>query len=192
MTELVDPRSGVSQRLSITALEVAVGAAEARALRSGGEQVRVRLSDIFAATPAVCGKLELLSEGEGPKPAALALVGKACQSVFDATFRNPYDKRRKDPTENPDFPVVSWFESGNRLELDSDAADVEHGKTLSSLPGLDAVMEALARNTSWNPGEDRDAWRELFLEGLHQHGRISRELRQGALRFGDLISGIMR
>jgi len=53
-------------------------------------------------------------------------------------------------------------------------------------------MEALARNTSWNPGEDRDAWRELFLEGLHQHGRISRELRQGALRFGDLISGIMR
>jgi magnesium chelatase subunit I len=192
MTELVDPRSGVSQRLSITALEVAVGAAEARALRSGAEQVRVRLSDIFAATPAVCGKLELLSEGEGPKPAALALVGKACQSVFDATFRNPYDKRRKDPTENPDFPVVSWFESGNRLELDADAADVEHGKTLSSLPGLDAVMEALARNTSWNPGEDRDAWRELFLEGLHQHGRISRELRQGALRFGDLISGIMR
>jgi len=192
MTELVDPRSGVSQRLSITALELAVGSAEARALRSGQEAVRVRLSDLFAAAPAVCGKLELMSETDGPKPAALALVGKACQTVFDATFKNPYDKRRKDPSENPDFPVVSWFESGNRLELDADSSDADHSRNLSSLPGLDEVMGALARDTSWKPGVERDAWREIFLEGLHQHGRISRELRQGALRFGDLISGIMR
>ena len=60
----IDKRSGVSQRLPISATENVISNAERRAIRSGEKLVVPRVSDIYAAMPAMTGKLELEYEGE--------------------------------------------------------------------------------------------------------------------------------
>src|SRR5438105_1626538 len=60
----VDKRSGVSQRLPISVTENVISNAERRAIENG-EQVAVpRVLDIYAALPAITGKIELEYEGE--------------------------------------------------------------------------------------------------------------------------------
>jgi len=65
----VDRRSGVSQRLPITTLENVVSSAEQRSARLGETHTVARVTDLYAALPAITGKLELEYEGElkGPK-----------------------------------------------------------------------------------------------------------------------------
>src|SRR5437762_10676965 len=60
----VDRRSGVSQRLPITTLESLVSSAEQRAARNGDKAVVARVADVYAALPAITGKMELEYEGE--------------------------------------------------------------------------------------------------------------------------------
>src|SRR5689334_10304684 len=60
----VDKRSGVSQRLPISCLEIVVSSAEQRALRNREKIVVPRVGDVYAALPAITGKLELEYEGE--------------------------------------------------------------------------------------------------------------------------------
>src|SRR5438128_4978973 len=60
----VDRRSGVSQRLPITALESVVSSAEQRDARIGEKHAVARAADVYAALPAITGKMELEYEGE--------------------------------------------------------------------------------------------------------------------------------
>src|ERR1700729_1775626 len=60
----VDKRSGVSQRLPISALENVISNAERRALKAGEDLAVPRVLDIYAALPSITGKLELEYEGE--------------------------------------------------------------------------------------------------------------------------------
>src|SRR5690606_32744696 len=60
----VDKRSGVSQRLPITCLEIVASNAERRALITNEGQAVARVADIYAALPAITGKIELEYEGE--------------------------------------------------------------------------------------------------------------------------------
>src|SRR5207247_6703785 len=60
----IDKRSGVSQRLPISCLENVLSNAERRSLITGEDVVVPRIADIYAALPAITGKLELEYEGE--------------------------------------------------------------------------------------------------------------------------------
>ncbi len=60
----VDKRSGVSQRLPISATENVISNAERRALTHHETVIVPRISDIYSALPAITGKLELEYEGE--------------------------------------------------------------------------------------------------------------------------------
>ena len=55
----IDQRSGVSQRMPITVLESVVSNAERRALRVGEDRAVPRISDVYAALPAITGKMEI-------------------------------------------------------------------------------------------------------------------------------------
>ena len=59
----IDKRSGVSQRLPISLLENVVSNAERRALLRASAAVP-RITDLYAALPAITGKFELEYEGE--------------------------------------------------------------------------------------------------------------------------------
>src|SRR5687768_15822156 len=109
----VDRRSGVSQRFSISALEAAVSNAERRALITGEPAVVPRISDIYAALPAMTGKMELEYEGEqiGGSRLAKELIKRACGVIFEGFFLGI------------DFtPTVQWFDEGNKLLLSDTAS----------------------------------------------------------------------
>ena len=113
----IDRRSGVSQRLPISALENAVSNAERRALASNEDQVVPRVSDIYAALPSLTGKFELEYEGEllGAENVARELIREAVGEVF-STYLGAADLRQ----------VVRFFEEGGTLRIreGSPAADV--------------------------------------------------------------------
>ena len=78
-SEYIDQKSGVSTRMTITAMENVVSAAERRAYSNDEAETVVRVSDIYYAVPALTGKLELVYEGEqeGAVSVAQHLIGKA-------------------------------------------------------------------------------------------------------------------
>jgi len=84
----VDRRSGVSQRMPISALETAVSNAERRRLLVDEPSAALRLADVYAALPAITGKMELEYEGEvqGAEAVARDLVAAATREVFDRSF----------------------------------------------------------------------------------------------------------
>jgi hypothetical protein len=84
----VDKRSGVSQRLPITTLELVVSNAERRALAAGETIVVPRVTDIYAALPSITGKFELEYEGElrGAEQVARDLIRSSVGSVFTGIF----------------------------------------------------------------------------------------------------------
>src|ERR1700716_237571 len=82
----IDKRSGVSQRLPISAIENVVSNAERRALTHREKLGGPRVSDIYAALPAITGKLELEYEGElqGPESTAKDLIRRAAGKTFES------------------------------------------------------------------------------------------------------------
>src|SRR5205814_8944514 len=84
----IDKRSGVSQRLPITTLELVTSNAERRALLNGEKIVVPRVTDVYAALPSITGKFELEYEGElrGAEQVARDLIRSAVGSVFTGMF----------------------------------------------------------------------------------------------------------
>ena len=84
----IDRRSGVSQRLPITVLESVVSNAERRAIANKDAVVVPWIADIYAALPAITGKLELEYEGElqGGEKIARDLISLASGATFDEYF----------------------------------------------------------------------------------------------------------
>src|SRR5262249_52451319 len=113
----IDKRSGVSQRLPITCLENVVSNAERRSIIARENHVVPRITDIYAALPAITGKIELEYEGElkGADTIARDLIRQAVQMVF----------RQYYPTT--DFKgVIDWFEMGGQLKI----SDIEHAESV--------------------------------------------------------------
>src|SRR5690606_37634102 len=83
-SEYVDAKSGVSARLTISAYENLMAAAERRAILNNEKSTAVRISDFIGVVPAITGKVELVYEGEheGPGIVAQNLIGKAIRSQF--------------------------------------------------------------------------------------------------------------
>ena len=91
----IDKRSGVSQRLPISLLENVVSNAERRALLAGEDLIVPRVTDIYAALPAITGKFELEYEGElrGADNVARDIIRAAVGNVFGGYFADA-DLRR--------------------------------------------------------------------------------------------------
>jgi len=165
----VDKRSGVSQRLPITALETVASNAERRALLRGDGVAVARPRDLYAALPAIMGKLELEYEGEvkGGEVVATALVREA----FARTL-----SRHLSLADCQD--IVAWFDAGGAVQLPEDLAASEELKRLKGVPGLWERAARLAGEG--NPGGPLlGAAAELVLEGLHALNKIDRTEERG-------------
>ena len=83
-SEFVDEKSGVSARLTISAYENLISAAERRMYRNNESTTVVRISDLIGVIPAITGKVELVYEGEqeGAGLVAYNLIGKAIRTQF--------------------------------------------------------------------------------------------------------------
>ncbi|MBX3143196.1 MAG: sigma 54-interacting transcriptional regulator [Trueperaceae bacterium] len=164
----VDKHSGVSQRLPITLLENVTSNAEQRAVLSGEPRAVARVTDLYAALPAVTGKLELEYEGElkGAESVARDIVRKAVAQVF---------ARRAAGMDLGE--IVDHFEADNQLRLPGDAPATALLDPLASVPGLLDQASALA-----GPGADPASLAvtaEFLLEGLYSRRLIARSDERG-------------
>src|SRR5690606_23293333 len=94
-SEFVDEKSGVSARLTISAYENLISAAERRLYLNGEEKTVVRIADLIGIIPAITGKVELVYEGEqeGAGLVAYTLIGKAIRTLFTDYFPSPEQKK---------------------------------------------------------------------------------------------------
>jgi magnesium chelatase subunit I len=160
----IDRRSGVSQRLPISVLENVVSNAERRALRLGEKEVVPRLADVYAALPAITGKIELEYEGE--------LVGGA--AIARELIRRAADATLKAHAPHADTDeIVMWFDSGAALQVTDEAPSATLRAAFDTVPGLPPlVIEhdlASERDDAFVAGAC-----ELVLEALVARRKISR------------------
>jgi len=165
----IDKRSGVSQRLPITTLELVVSNAERRALVNGEKVVVPRVTDLYSALPSITGKFELEYEGElrGAEQVARDLIRSAVGTVFTGMF-DGVDTRT----------VVEWFDLGGSLPLSdaTSAADV-----ISQTRSVQGLRE-LAERSGVPPGTAAPAMAsaiDFVLEGLYAQKKISRSEDRG-------------
>jgi magnesium chelatase subunit I len=165
----IDKRSGVSQRLPITTLELIVSNAERRALQNGEKLVVPRVTDLYAALPSITGKFELEYEGElrGAEQVARDLIRSAVGSIFTGMFDGA-DTRT----------VVEWFDLGGSLPLgDSTSAE----EVVSRTGGVQGLRE-LAERAGLAPGAAAPTVAsaiDFVLEGLYAQKKISRSEERG-------------
>ncbi len=160
----IDKRSGVSQRLPITALENVISNAERRALRNNEKLVVPRVSDVYAALPAITGKLELEYEGEmkGADHVGRELIRAAIAKTYDEYFTGANMQQ-----------VVQWFDLGGEIQLSDSVPACEALDNLKRIQGLIEKLSPLGISQKEGPEQQVSA-AEFILEGLHAHKRIGR------------------
>jgi magnesium chelatase subunit I len=165
----IDHRSGVSQRLPISALENAVSNAERRAVLSQEAQVVPRVSDVYASLPSLTGKFELEYEGElmGSENVARELVRGAVGEAF-SIYLGSVDLR----------PIVAHFEGGGSLKLSDEASAADTIAQLGTVPGLLDQVARLGFSRQDAPPLVASA-AEFILEGLHAQKKIGRSEERG-------------
>ncbi len=165
----IDKRSGVSQRLPITTLELVVSNAERRALACGEHLAVPRVTDLYAALPSITGKFELEYEGElrGAEQVARDLIKSAVGIVFGDAL---------DGTDTR--TVVEWFDMGGTLPLGDDVSAADLVARTCRVQGL--------RELAVRAGAPPDAPApvvasaiDFVLEGLYAQKKISRSDERG-------------
>jgi len=188
-SEYVDAKSGVSARLTISAYEQVIAAAERRALINGEKNTYVRIADFIGAVPAVTGKVELVYEGEqeGAGIVAEKLMGKALRTQFLNYFPDPEKSKKQKDKPSPYKPIQDWFGS-RTIDLLHDASDEDYRKVLDVVPGLqDLVKQSVPNELS---KENRHFWMEFALHGMSEHSLISRNRLTAGSQFKDLLSSM--
>jgi magnesium chelatase subunit I len=160
----VDKRSGVSQRLPISTLELIVSNAERRALLHNEKLVLPRVGDIYAALPGITGKLELEYEGEmrGADVVVRELIRTAIAKTFDKYFG-----------ANNTQQIEQWFNLGGTVKIDDDQPSAAILQELKEIQGLFEKLSPLSVKASDAP-EIAVAAAEFLLEGMYAHKRLSR------------------
>jgi magnesium chelatase subunit I len=187
-SEYVDAKSGVSARLTISAYENLMAAAERRTIINSEKSTSVRVADFIGVVPAITGKVELVYEGEqeGPGIVAQNLIGKAIRSQFITYFPDP-DKFRKQKDKSPYKKITQWFSEGNTIDLLNDMTNVDFERTLKSVPGLSDLIN------EFHKGQDAPIklfLMEFALHGLAEYSMLSKHPLTKGLQFKDLLSSM--
>ena len=192
-SDFVDAKSGVSARLSITALENLLSTAERRTLINDDGQTTLRLSDFVGIIPSITGKVELVYEGEqeGADVVAYNLIGEAVKTLFSEFFPK-IGKLQKQEEESPYDDTISWFfNQKDGFELLDDLRDKEYKSLLDAITPLDDLLGEYQPNLS---KEDSYFVKEFVLWALVEYKQLSKHRFTEGVQFkdpyGSFISGI--
>lgn len=187
-SEYVDAKSGVSARLTISAYENLIAAAERRSIINSEKNTAIRIADFIGVIPAITGKVELVYEGEqeGPNLVAQNLVGKAIRTQFLNYFPDP-DKYRKQKEKSPYKKIADWFGDGNSIDLLHDMTQSEFEQKLKSIPGLQELVQEFHKHQD---APTRLFLMEFALHGLAEFSLISKHNLAAGLQFKDLLSSM--
>ena len=198
-SEFVDKKSGVSARLTISAFENAVSAAERRAIVNNEKETQVWLSDLAGIIPSITGKIELVYEGEqeGPYQVAMNLLDKSIRSQFSNYFPNPEvlkkrmrPKNVEEPSrdENPYRSIISWFDKGNQVNLFFNTKDDDKLVQLYKVDGLHPMVKKFYKGAN---EKETALLMEFVLHGLSSYSMISKKVIEGKIEFKDLMGSML-
>jgi len=205
-SEYIDPKSGVSARLTISAYENLISTAERRMILNNEDCTHLRISDLYGVIPAITGKIELVYEGEqeGPAKVAHILISKAIRNMFDKYFPSPDKTNRKDPgfnrgknqpeisrqqpiEVNPYNSITSWFNKGNLVDILNTNSDKDYENTLTKVPGLKEIVKKYQPGIN---GRDNILLMEFVLHGLAEYSMLSKFRLENGLQFKDMLSSM--
>jgi len=188
-SEYVDQKSGVSARLTISAMENLVSSAERRAIINKEKKTHVRVGDLMSI------KIELVYEGEqeGPYQVSLNLLERSIRTVFSRYFPSPdsFKKRRgKDSgtPENPFRSIIGWFDKGNHVDISFSVSDEHRKLELWKVDGLHALVKAKYPKA---PEEEQLLLMEFVLHGLASYSLISKKTLDRRIEFRDLMGSML-
>ena len=187
-SEYVDQKSGVSARMTRSALEMVISNCERRIHAEGTSQVTARITDLESMVPAITGKVELVYEGEqeGVLKVARVLIGRAVRSISSRYFPDPADKRGGRESY---AKILQWFAAGHNVMLPLDIPDRAYEKRLAQIGGLRPFMKRYAGSTA---PSDYGAMAGFVLESLHQHSLLGKELETGtSATYTDLMGSML-
>jgi len=143
-SELVDQSSGVSARLTISAMELLHSNLERRAAMTGESHAFPRLSDLAMLLPAITGKVEMVYEGEqqGAEVVARKLIGSAVAKLFESKF--PAIERAGTAARNRNYDVdqdeLDDAFVGRRMRKPAPPPPREEKPASKSEPNYDAIL----------------------------------------------------
>lgn len=188
-SEFVDSKSGVSARLTISAFESLVSAAELRFLKNNQPYSFARVGDLYAAIPAINGKIELVYEGEQEGAAVIAqnLISLAIRTQFVNLFPDPAKlKRKKESSEYAG--ITAWFSQGNSIDLLDNENDKVYGSALRVIYGLEELVSKYHPQVK---GNDKLVLMEFALHGMAEHSLISKNKLVSGVGFKDLFGALL-
>lgn len=163
----ISSRSGVSVRATIANFELVEASAAQRALRAGEVIAAPRVCDLDACVDPMIGKIEFEHFGtRSDADIVRELFGAAIHRVFTATV-----------SDAPIEAVERAFSGGYQIEL-------SNRSRLSWITERMAEIPELAVPAPYS-GDDAQAssWFEFVLEGLVQHGVLTRSSHGDANRY---------
>ena len=188
-SEYIDEKSGVSARMSITALENMISTAERRALLSSDAKTTARITDFWGVVPAITGKVELVYEGEqeGAYGVAMNLLGKVIKDTFLAHFPDPNDVAADGRGSSDPYGIIrAYFSGGNVAELLIDGSNTDYREALDGVAGL---RKFVAGTVERDLGESETyLLMELVLHGLAETEILNKESMENGLSFRDILS----
>ena len=182
-SEYIDSKSGVSARLTISAMENLVAAAKLRLIETSSEKTTIRLVDFMSIIPSITGKVELVYEGEqeGADQVAKLLIDSAVESQFDNLFPR-ISKLEKEGEKTTYTDLIHWFEN-NFIELNYTDTDDEFFSTLKSIKPLTKLID---ENVGHLDSQDKAFCMELVLWGLTINDKLDRTENSTAYKFDSL------
>ena len=182
-SEYIDSKSGVSARLTISAMENLIAAAKLRLIETATDKTTIRLVDFMSIIPSITGKVELVYEGEqeGADQVAKLLIDSAVESQFDNLFPR-ISKLEKEGEKTTYTDLIHWFDN-NFIELNNTDTDDEFFSTLKSIKPLTKLIE---ENVGHLDSQDKAFCMELVLWGLTINDKLDRTENSTAYKFDSL------
>lgn len=190
-SDFVDKKSGVSARLTISALENLYSTIERRMLINKESKGYARIADIYGILPSITGKVELVYEGEveGIATVATMLIGKALRKQFAGIFPNPEkNKKSKVKTVSPYAEVVNWFNEGNKVDILQHAPQAVYEKSLLFVKGLNELVKVYFPRAA---KQEQLFMMEFALHGLAEYSQLSKHRLEEGIQFKDLLGSMM-
>lgn len=215
-SDFIDQKSGVSARLTISAMETLISNAERRAIFNHDKIIVPRITDLAYVVPGITGKVELVFEGEqeGMDKVAKALIGRAVKEIFKKYFPDPLAREKKGQTAKYDeryaqrpqqgsqpiqiksIPteydaILTWFSQGNQVALTDTMPFDEYFKELSNVPRLREFTAQRMKIAEANKFELASAM-EFVLDALHQNSKLAKQEAFGSpgISYTDMIGSI--
>ena len=187
-SEYVDAKSGVSARLTISAMENLMAAAKLRLIETKSKETTVRLIDFVSIIPSITGKIELVYEGEqeGADEVAKLLIDKSVMTEFEKIFpRIP--KLEKEGLKTPYTDLINWFDS-DFIELNYNDKDNEFFKSLESIKPLVAIVKKYASHLS---KKDQSFSMEVILWALSINNKLDKSESDNTHKFDSAQSSFV-